>query len=728
MRVTSYAPGNGGARRLCDWQSTGVCNWNTSALTQEGNYKLLLEVRRAGQTLVDAQQTLRYAVGKACPSVNVTVSPTVPEPDAPITFTAVPTCDPGVTPEYRFEVQPAASTAYLSLGDWQTSSSVGWDSSGFPAGTAKVKVTLRQRGYKLTESDAIVPFVMGSTLCKATSIVVGKQGPDFSLTGASTCTGGGVPEYRFVDVAPDGSQTVLDDWSASNTSVWPTTGLTGTHFVRVEVRAQGSSQTASRVQVSKHLNGSCTTGSIPAPAPVYPGHTTTFTVNTDCPNPEVQYLLRPAVGGTWKRLCSYTTAGCDWNVPADVALGSYEVRAYVRAAGTTIIPQEILLSRTFQVVEEPVVVPPDPLGPVTDFASGDEHNCAVRSGKVFCWGEDSNSQCGDGVIDAAAYYSPIAVVGLSGPVESLSASWVNSCAMLAAGGAQCWGSDGYGQLGDQPTEPDAERASAVDVLGLWAAPTQLSPGGLRTCARLATGEAACWGLSYAGEVVNGTPQAASGQQLVPFAIASLGTNVASVQTGYSHMCVLTTAGNVKCWGANSVGTLGNGSYVDSGVPVDVAGISNVSQVAVSIFNTCAVLSTGAVYCWGANDYGQLGIDPSVLTKRATAGVVPGLESGVVQVSLGRFHGCALFDNGEVKCWGLIASNGLPSPDQPRPLGPAVTGFSGAVVKLRSGFYHACALLDSGELECFGDCNAGQCGDPALATEVPVPPTRPVWPE
>ena len=71
-------------------------------------------------------------------------------------------------------------------------------------------------------------------------------------------------------------------------------------------------------------------------------------------------------------------------------------------------------------------------------------------------------------------------------------------------------------------------------------------------------------------------------------------------------CALRLDGTVVCWGANGWGQLGNGSTVNSQVPVGVTGISNAVQVATGYGFACALLDTPSVRCWGYNGWGQLG--------------------------------------------------------------------------------------------------------------------------
>ncbi len=340
-RFRVMAPRNNGKSTPCDWQASSSCDWDTSSLTQEGNYKLLMEVRRAGHTDIDVQKALRYAVGSACPAVTVGLSPSVPEPGDLVTFTAAATCDAGIAPEYLFEVRKPGTTVYEQLGTWQTSPQQTWSSASAAAGAGDVRVTVRKRGYLLTEAEVTTPFKLGGANCTAASIKIGKVGPDFALSATSTCTGGGVPEYRFEDISPDGTTQVLVTGSPSPQTVWHTAALTGTHLIRALVKAQGTSQVYSYKQGTRHFADSCMTASVTAPASVAPGATATFTASAGCSNPEYQFQVKTSVATSWTRVCAYSTSPtCDWAPPADAPLGPRDVRVLVRAAGTTIVPSE----------------------------------------------------------------------------------------------------------------------------------------------------------------------------------------------------------------------------------------------------------------------------------------------------------------------------------------------------------------------------------------------------
>jgi alpha-tubulin suppressor-like RCC1 family protein len=190
-----------------------------------------------------------------------------------------------------------------------------------------------------------------------------------------------------------------------------------------------------------------------------------------------------------------------------------------------------------------------------------------------------------------------------------------------------------------------------------------------------------------------------------------GTVHATISSGAQHSCALTPAGGVLCWGDNKFGQLGNGNTVaHSAIPVPVTGLSSgVVAISAGSYHTCAVTSAGAALCWGENNIGQLG--DGTTKDSSTPVAVSTLSSGVVAIAGGYGHSCALTDAGGVLCWGDDTFGQLgngSTTDSPTPT--AVTGLTGGVASISAGFAHTCAVTTTGGAMCWGLNNLGQLGN------------------
>ena len=226
----------------------------------------------------------------------------------------------------------------------------------------------------------------------------------------------------------------------------------------------------------------------------------------------------------------------------------------------------------------------------------------------------------------------------------VAAGGFHSCYLFNTGAVRCWGGNEFGQLGDGTT---VDRSSPVAVSGLSSGVVAITGGGTHTCALLNTGAVNCWGENWAGQLGDETTVDRSS----PTAVSGLSSGVVAITGGRYFTCALLNSRAVKCWGENFGGQLGDGTTDNRSSPVAVSGLpSGVLAISAGGYHACALLNSGAVECWGENFYGQLG-DGTTDNQRSSPAAVSGLSSGVVAISAGFEHTCALLNAGAVKCWG-----------------------------------------------------------------------------
>ena len=231
---------------------------------------------------------------------------------------------------------------------------------------------------------------------------------------------------------------------------------------------------------------------------------------------------------------------------------------------------------------------------VVQVSSGGGHACAVLpNGEVFCWGWAQNGRLGQGESNVNSPI-PIRVPGITSAV-GIDVGFDEACAVLASGNLTCWG----GVEGQGTPEPKFHNSltTVVDVnLGAENDPndnTMSVPN--HKCVLLADSTIKCWGNNGHGQVGSSStsPRVDSPTQVV-----GITTAVRDINTGHYHTCAVLKNGGIKCWGLNTDGQLGNGTFASTNRAVSVLGISTAVGVSAGESHTCAVLEDGFAKCWG----------------------------------------------------------------------------------------------------------------------------------
>ena len=344
--------------------------------------------------------------------------------------------------------------------------------------------------------------------------------------------------------------------------------------------------------------------------------------------------------------------------------------------------------------------------------------------------------CGDGFVDGASEgcddanlenNDGCANACTMGAVALASGESAYQTCAVRGGGVRCWGRNSWGQLGNESSANLGDEPGELPSVDIKAGGvvSKIVAGEVHACALLATKKVRCWGLSsnYSLGVEQGNDGWGDAPGEMPTAEALVG-DVADIDTGAGHTCVLFTPGSVRCWGSKSFGVLGQPGLQFETTPdklpdVFLGGV--VQQVAVGTYHNCAVLVGGGVRCWGRNDYGQLGYPGvDVVGDNEKPGDMPLVNVGgpVVQVDVGLFHSCALLASGALRCWGR-GSFGALGYKNTAPIGDDETPASAGDVKMiepgdqilevAAGESHTCVLLVGGGVRCWGQGFYGALG-------------------
>jgi hypothetical protein len=323
-----------------DYGASNVFNWSTAGLVS-GVYGLEVDVRDQGST--DSYQqaaNVSYTLGApqcAIPTLNA--NPTGGASTASTaTFTATTTGCPA--PNYRFWVGQGG--IWKMVQDYSAGSTFTWNTNGYAAGAYGVEVDVRDQSSSASyDHVANIAYTLGG--CTSAHLATDKASPQQTgatilLTASAACPG--TAEYRFW-VGRDGMWTIVQDFGASNTFSWNTTGkLQGTYGLEVDVRDHGSTSVYEAVAnvyftlalppcTAAHLNTD-------KASPQAHGATIVLTGSATCTGTaEYRFWVRD-LSGAWHIVQDYsTTSTFSWNTTG-LAPGTYGLEVDVRNQGSAV--------------------------------------------------------------------------------------------------------------------------------------------------------------------------------------------------------------------------------------------------------------------------------------------------------------------------------------------------------------------------------------------------------
>lgn len=330
-------------------------------------------------------------------------------------------------------------------------------------------------------------------------------------------------------------------------------------------------------------------------------------------------------------------------------------------------------------------------------AAGTFHTCALHgNGRISCWGDSRFIAPGLGKL-----VGPIDVP-LGGRALAIAAGAEAACALLEDKSVRCWGV--LGGTTRAPTLIVNEDGAAL------AGVTQIAGGTQAFCASTPAGTH-CWGENRASEMARppGTAFPATTAVLSQAGARPLlaATVAILVHDGVSQLCG---------WGNNDSGIVpGPRGIVER--PTCVDKIDNVLQLSAGDGHVCARRGGARFSCWGSNSGGQLGTGDDSLLDVPLPGQIRSLPAGIVHITTGGYHTCALLDNGMVMCWGSNEHGECGVPASSPHFSPVVAA-TPRFVSIASGAEasHTCGLLEDGAVACWGTDERAQLGSGATSED------------
>jgi alpha-tubulin suppressor-like RCC1 family protein len=353
-------------------------------------------------------------------------------------------------------------------------------------------------------------------------------------------------------------------------------------------------------------------------------------------------------------------------------------------------------------------------------AAGDSHTCAIRLGRVYCWGLGTSGQLGDGTLVSKS--TPTGPVKLADGsilenVVTIEAQDTGTCAATVAGAMYCWGQQANGEFGTGVTSETISvpkqtfSAAGTPLTGVIA----IAMADAHTCVIRTGGSLWCWGYNADGRVGDGTATNRS------YPVQIIASGAQQVSADYATTCAIVNT-SLKCWGVNDHNQLGDGTGTTRNAPVAVTNMSvGITDVSLGEYHVCAV-KDGAAFCWGYNGYGQLG--DGTTTQRATATQVVNSAAGVVftddvvNVDASEYnpeHSCLTKTGGVLYCFGVGGNSALANGSTANALVPSPsTLWTTGVSEVTTGYQFTCVVKDGADF-CTGYNNYGQVGNATITT-------------
>lgn len=246
----------------------------------------------------------------------------------------------GTSPlQYKFTYINSSNTETV-IRDYGTSDNVTWNTAGLAAGNYTVKAIVKDSNGKTANQKATVSLTVSTPSITSFSVQSTARAGEKIKLNCDAKDGTGTLQYKFTYINSSNTETIIKDYSTSDSTTWDTTGLAeGSYTIKVVVK-DGNSKTVSQkatIKISKAPTLSPTVSTDPNNATVVKGKDITFTVDTHSDGSE-NYPPRPYTykfeykkeSGSYQSMQAYSdNEKCKYNTK-DLTAGSYTVKVTVK--------------------------------------------------------------------------------------------------------------------------------------------------------------------------------------------------------------------------------------------------------------------------------------------------------------------------------------------------------------------------------------------------------------
>jgi alpha-tubulin suppressor-like RCC1 family protein len=296
-------------------------------------------------------------------------------------------------------------------------------------------------------------------------------------------------------------------------------------------------------------------------------------------------------------------------------------------------------------------------------------------------------------------YSPAPVV-----LGSIAAGYYFNVYLANTGRVFTWGSNAFGQLGDNSI---TNRTAPASVLGTTKTFCKILTGQYHSIGLDKNGMAWGWGLNSSGQLGDNTAT----NRYTPVSVIGTTKTFCEIANGNlaSHNLVIDKYGKIWGWGSGAFGRLGNNSTLGQFTPVSIYGTNTFCKVTVGAVYSVGIDKNGRLWSWGRNANGQLG--DNTITSRITPVSVAGTIKTFCKVSAGNLHTHAIDKNGRLWGWGINTFGQLgDNTSSSRRTPVSVLGLVKTFCEISAGTQHTLAIDKNGRLWSWGYGKYGVLGN------------------